>query len=461
MKNKLFAALMGAAVSLSLAAGADTVIPVYDKTVYYDGYNSNVFDKDIDDGILRHSNSHYAKRLTDGQLALIGDSLRLDVTLGARCDNYDRIAGFYLALVPKGQETYAFSDVERIEIARYITPFMDKNKKPDTVPYLYDMPGVSLILRDAALREEYDFWLESEVFGVPYAAWQQIAGCKDEDGNGRQDVFDVTARFVTGDPAPATDNNVLVPIYCRKSEATAGGNLNNYDERACDTLGVTSRKWVFNVPEDCEDAKIVFINSNHGANAGGEEYIRRMHIVYYDDGVEMKYFPGGVSCEPYRVYNTQPNGIYSTSRTEDFWRRNSNWCPGQAVPVREIHLGPVKAGEHSFMIRVPYAKFKDKQGDFRPSAYFQGVKKGQVPYNAADEVAERGPEVRTVLSGRVLSYVCADPIADARLYSFDAQLLIGDASPSGTMDLAGLPDGVYIAVFTTADGRSTAAKVIL
>lgn len=451
-------------VSLGVPALAElsTVIPVYDKTVYYDGYNDSIFDGHLDDGILRLRNSIYSRKLTDDLLAQVGDTLMLDVVLEARCDNYDRIASFNIALVPKGQQTYTYDDVERIEIARYITPFMDKNVTPDTVPYRYDITGVDHILRDAGLREKYDLWLESDIFGIPYAAWEQVKGC-DDDGTGkkRQDVFSVTARFQTNDAKPLTQDNVLVPIYCRKPEFRGEVNFNNHNEQACDTLGVTTRTWKFTVPEDCADAKIVLINSNHGANAGGEEYIRRLHIVYYDNDVAMTFIPGGVSCEPYRKYNTQPNGIYSSYRPESFWVLYSNWCPGQAVPTREIHLGAVKAGEHSFMIRVPKAVFQDKQGDFRPSIYFQGVKKGNVPFSDVEETFMAGPDVKIMVSGRTLTYECGEALTDVRIYSFDAQLLFGDANPSGSVSLAGYQPGVYLAVFMTADGRSTVRKIML
>ncbi len=465
MKRHFLTLGAGAVLAVSFAATtlADlaTVIPVYDETVYYDGYNDSIFDGHLDDGILRLRNSIYSRRLGDEQLALIGDSLRLDVVLGARCDNYDRIASFNLALVPKGESSYGYDEVERIEVARYITPFMNKNIMPDTVPYVYDIPGVALILRDARLREKYDLWLESDIFGIPYAAWQQVKGC-DDDGTGkkRQDVFAVTASLATDEAKPLTSDNVLVPIYCRKQEFHGDVNFNNHNERACDTLGITTRTWDFDVPEDCEDAKIVLINSNHGANAGGEEYNRRLHLVYYDGDIAMTFTPGGVSCEPFRVYNTQPNGIYGYSRPESSWKQSSNWCPGQAIPIREIRLGAVKAGTHSIMIRVPDAVFNGKQGDFRPSMYFQGMKKGEVPYDAIAETLREGPEVMTSMDGRLMSYECGTEISDVRVYSFDGQLLFGDASPSGTLSFEGYADGVYLVVFIAGDGRSTVRKVV-
>ena len=207
--------LAGGAVVLSAlsmtAAPEERVLGIYDKAVFYDGYNANVFDKDAADGILRHTNYLYAKRLTDADLQWFGNDLTMKVTIGALCDNYDRLGNVTLALVPKGEESYDINEVQRIEVARFVTPFMNKNRQPNSVPYEYKLPGLSLIMRDAALRAKYDFWLEFEVFGIPYAANQQIVGCAT-----RNDVFSGTLEFVSADePAMLTDDYVLVPIVLK------------------------------------------------------------------------------------------------------------------------------------------------------------------------------------------------------------------------------------------------------
>jgi len=122
-------------------------LQLFNEATFYDGYlfEKNP-DKDLQDGILRHSTSLYAVKLTDEQLALIGDSLRMNVFVKACCDNYDRIGNINLALVPKGAETYKPDETQRIELGRFITPFMNKNRQPDTVPYTYRLDYLSLIL---------------------------------------------------------------------------------------------------------------------------------------------------------------------------------------------------------------------------------------------------------------------------------------------------------------------------
>ena len=152
-------------------------------------------------------------------------------------------------------------------------------------------------------------------------------------------------------------------------------SFNNYQANATDTIGETTKRITFNVPEDVTEASLYLITSNHGANAGGEEYNRRFHYAYFDDSLELTYRPGRLTCEPFRQFNTQGNGIYSASpRTPAEWQSFSNWCPGDVIDIRQIYLDSVSAGEHSFLIRVPDAVFVGGQGNIPVSLYFQSKK---------------------------------------------------------------------------------------
>ena len=365
---------------VTVSAKADNTkvdtLTLFNEATFYDGY---LFDKNPDslvsDGILRHSTSLYAVKLKPEQLALIGDSLCMDVFVKACCDNYDRIGNINLAFVPKGDTTYIPDSTTRIEIGRFITPFMNKNKQPDVVPYNYHIDYVANILRDQKILADYDIWVEFELFGVPYAANQQVAGCA-----GRSDVFKGTLKFSTwARHDDYVDRDVLVPI-CMKKPEYRGGNLNNYNEQATDTLGKTVKTWHFTVPENVSDAQLVLITSNHGANSGGEEYNRRWHYVYVDDSLMLVYKPGRTTCEPFRKYNTQANGIYGyTKRSDETWQSFSNWCPGDVIDNRIISFGGFSAGDHTVRISVPEAVFADKQGDIPVSMFFQGVTEGSLP----------------------------------------------------------------------------------
>lgn len=454
MKKTLLAL---AAFATMASAGAESVT-LFSGLVFYDGYQPVILDADREDGILRHSNSIYAFPLSDELLDRTGEELHLSALLGARCDNYDRIGSFNIAFVPKGEQTYKFEDVSRMEIARYITPFMNMRRLPNEVPYEYDLPGLELVFHDPEVRANYDLWLEMDLFGVPYAANQQISGCAD-----RNDVFELATLLTWKDPQPETpiagEDDVLVPIYVKIQELHGNKNLNNYNEVATDTLGTTTRTWRFDVPSDVTDSRIVLINSNHGAAKNGEEYVRRLHLVYFDKDLKMAYTPGGVSCEPYRQYNTQPNGIYGYTPTDD-WAEWNNWCPGQAVPTRYVELGAVEAGSHEVMIRIPDAVFYGKDGDARPSLYFQGVKKGVLPSAGSSSARQlEALGLKWLREGDMVSWQSEADVESVTLHRLDGQAIYGSHSAQ-SVDLGRLGGQAGIVVLHFANGQTAFLKVI-
>lgn len=439
--------------------GRDTVT-VFDAVRFYDGYlvEKNPEDPTLD-GILRHRTSLYAIKLTDEQLAQIGDSLEMHVRVQACCDNYDRIGNVNIAFVPKGQETYKPDEVQRIEIGRFITPFMNKNKKPDTVPYEYKVPYLSYIFRDSELRAQYDIWVELEIFGVPYAANQQIKGCAD-----RSDVFLGTLKFSTinENRGVMTDKDVLVPIVIKNPEYIAH-NLNNYDERATDEIGKTIKTYTFTVPKDVADGQLVVVTSNHGANEGGEEYNRRWHYIYYDGGEEpvMVYKPGRNSCEPFRKYNTCPNGIYGYfKRSDETWQSFSNWCPGDVIDNRIIDLGEVKAGTHTVCISVPDAEFVGGQGDIPVSIFFQGLTEGILNNIEGVSMEESKPLVTITKTGKTLVAGSSEGIVSIELRDLQGKL-VRQTECCKTINCSGCASGIYLVSVELMNGIIETHKVLL
>lgn len=337
-----------------------TEVTVFDKVVFYDGYAATVSEP-VPTGAIRKSNASYVIKLTPSQIASLSNKLKIKVTIGALCDNYDRIGSVFVNMVNK--ET-AFSEgdvIKRLEVGRFITPFMNKNKDPKEVDYVFDTDNLALIFNDPAISDMYDFWMELNVFGVPYAAQEQVSGC-----SGRIDVFEGTLKFISTDESYDHINQLFVPIVTYKE-------MNNYNASGTDVIGQTVRTYTFNVDSNISNPKLYVITSNHGANANGEEYNRREHFIYFDNTLLDTYIPGGKSCEPYRIYNTQGNGIYGNSpRTLAQWLSFNNWCPGDIIPIRVYDLPNVNQGTHSFKIEVPDAEFVDGQGYFPVSVYLQG-----------------------------------------------------------------------------------------
>lgn len=334
-------------------------LTIFDEVVFYDAY-ANVVSDPVPAGVVRLRNDLFTRRLTPEELGVIQSTLRVRVVIGALCDNYDRIGSVALALVPKGLETYVADDVERIEVGRYITPFMDKNRQPDEVAYDFEADNLVPVLKDAALLARFDLWVELELFGVPYAANEEVAGCAN-----RNDVFRGTLILDSDGSRAAPVFDELIPVAYKAP-------FNNYQAGASDTRGATRKTLEFVLDTETRDAQLVLITSNHGASSGGEEYVRRDHFVYVDGERKLEYKPGRKSCEPFRKVNTQGNGIYGTSpRSDSEWQSFSNWCPGDRIDTRVIPLGPMSAGSHEFVIDVPDAEFMGADGNFPLSLYVQ------------------------------------------------------------------------------------------
>jgi hypothetical protein len=334
-------------------------LAIFDEVVFYDGY-AMLVDEAVPEGTQRLRNDLFARRVGADEVALLQQTLRAEVVIGALCDNYDRIGSVALALVPKGAATYVPEQVSRIELGRFITPFMNKNRQPDEVRYQLDVSNVVPVLRDADLWSQFDPWLELEVFGVPYAANEQVAGCA-----GRNDVFRGSLTLETDSSAAAQAFDELIPLAYRIA-------FNNYQEGATDQIGTTRKTIEFTLAAAATDAQLVVITSNHGANANGEEYVRRNHLVSVDGEVVLTYRPGRTTCEPFRAVNTQGNGIYGPTPMSDAeWQSFSNWCPGDVIDTRIVDLGPLAAGAHTFVIDVPAARFAGADGNFPLSVYVQ------------------------------------------------------------------------------------------
>ena len=441
------------AISALQLLHAQTTISIFDNVLFYDGYATTIDTPPPPPGIIRHRNDLYAVKLSDQQLSQIGSSLTMKVTIKASCDNYDRIGNVNLALVPKGDTTYKPDSVSRIEIARYITPFMNKNMMPNTVPYTYNIANVAHLLKETSITSVYDIWLELQVFGVPYAANTQVAGCA-----GRNDVFYGSVDFITSGTLATENNNVLTPLNFQK-------NLNNYG--ASDSIGLTRRTITFNVDQALTDAIFVLITSNHGANNNGEEYNRRQHYVYFDGNEVFTYIPGRTSCEPFRVYNTQANGIYGPSPMSDAeWQSFSNWCPGDVIDTRIIPLGPLTVGSHTFVLNVPDARFVGQQGDFPVSLYLHGKTSGTLPVAVRPTLDETsGLSVYPNPSSSQLTVKAegiSDPQAMMSIKNILGQTVWSSqvSQPEQVINVSHLPAGVYTLLYESTKG-SKHKKVII
>jgi len=422
---------------------AQTTINVFSQIVFYDGYAANVSNP-VPANTIRLANFRYAKKLTDAELNSFQNKITMNVTIGALCDNYDRIGGVHIALVPKNQLTYTLSDtgVKRIEIGRYITPFMNKNISPTSVPYTYELDNLYAVFSNTAIRNTYDIYVELDVFGVPYAANTQVVGCA-----GRNDVFQGTLDFVTlNDPTVTNSYNNLLPLL-------DSNELNNYN--STDQPGETVRLVNFSLNQSTDNAKFFIVSTPHGANSGGEEYVRRQNFVYLDNAQVLTFTPGGKSCEPYRMYNTQGNGIYGTTvKTTLWWTSWNNWCPGDSVPIRSFTSTSLAAGNHTIKYEVPTAVFQGQDGRIVLSMYMQST-------NQMLSVKDLSTVDVSVFPNPTADFVnikSDKKVKNIVVYSLDGKRL--NEVKDSRVDLTAYPKGGYLLDITLEGGLQFKHKII-
>jgi hypothetical protein len=446
-------------------------LTVFDQAVYYGMYEGMVSEP-IPDGAIRNSNSSYGKKLTDEQIDAIGNRLTMTVTLNPLCDNYDRIGNANLAFVPKNSTSYVYNDVQRIELGRFITPFMDKNvAEPNAVPYEFEIDNVTDILHDPVLRAEYDFWVELEVYGYQGGPGQGGAAVEIQGCAGRNDVYMGSLEFESlYDPNLIRGSNHLIPLsYKFELKNYVQATETNFQGQGTDVLDTTQRTINFTVPVTLQDAKFYIITSNHGSGANGEEYVRRTHNIYLDGSAVanrvLQYRPGGVSCVPYSVYNTQFSCIYNICYengtteprpdTNAAWSWN-NWCPGSKIPTRTADLGNLTAGEHFFKINIPTAQFFNNDGYFPMSVYVQGFsevlgneKVKMSTFTIAPNPVNNIATINVTNNQAIKSVVVANALGQTVMQG-----------KSTTVDMSSLQSGVYMVKVFFDNGQAATKKII-
>lgn len=459
MKKTLLKLSLCASMLLASVAQAQEfpyTLQLFDQAIYYGMYEATVTEP-IPEGAIRHSNSSYAKMLTEEQLASFGNTLTMTVRLNPLCDNYDRIGNVNLALVPKGQTSYVYDEVEKIEIGRFITPFMRLGLQPDEVPYVFNVDNLTRLFHDEIMLAQYDFWIELEVYGYQGGPGQGGAAVEVPGCAGRNDVYMGSLDFESGfNPQLEQGPNYFKPLEYKYE-------LKNYTLDGTDVLGQTVRTINFTLEEAVPNAKLYLITSNHGSNNGGEEYIRRNHFVYFDDVQVAMYKPGGVSCGPFFQYNTQPSCIYydcsqtpavPRPHTDAAWSWN-NWCPGDKIPIRVIELGDIEAGDHAFRIEVPDAVFAGGQGYFPMSVYLQG---------GTEVLDTPGFETATVsIYPNPVTNIATIASGNNQVRNVSVTNTLGQVVLTGnseTVDFSGFQNGIYI-VQVAFDNNTTVTKKIV
>jgi Peptide-N-glycosidase F, C terminal/Peptide-N-glycosidase F, N terminal/Secretion system C-terminal sorting domain len=427
-------------------AKAQTTVQLYDDALFYGMYQGTV-DEPLPPNAIRNNNTSYGIKLTEEQIASFGSTLTLNVNAASNCDNYDRIGNVNVAFVPKGATSYNYATTERIEIARFITPFM----VPDGslyVPYTYDVTNLLDIFKDAALSATYDFWVELEIAGYQGGVGQGGAAemypgiCA-----GRDDVYRGSLEFVT--------EGTYVPADLYFDQLSFKYELKDYTLDGTEEIGETVKSYTFTVDEDLEDASFHVVMSNHGSNSGGEEYKNRTHYIYLDDVEKVNYKPGK-NGEPFRQYNTQPNGVYGSAPLSLSYWTSRAWAPGAKIDTRIVPLGALSAGTHTYKMDVPSATFFGDQGYFPMSVYVQGKYATPAGTKGFDKVSFN-------VSPNPVNDVATITTNGEAVKSFTVVNTLGQVVLTGagnSINMGQLQNGIYVVKAEFANGQALSQKVV-
>lgn len=440
MKKNYFVSGVLALLMGTASFAQSNQLNIFNKIVFYNGY-ATTSTLPTPTGVVRLANARYAKKIEATDLSKVLNTLSLNVTIGALCDNYDRIGGAFFSMVPTG-DSITSANKQTIEIGRFITPFMNKNVSPTEVSYSYNLDHLVGVLKDPAFLQTHDIWVEFFLFGVPSAAQKQVAGCA-----GREDVFEGTLTFETTAGTNPKSSSLPKPLW----------NKNEMNKTTkSDFPGTAARIVYFSNDIELKDAYVQLITSAHGAGQGGEEYVRRDHFAYFDNNQVLKYKPGGISCEPFRQYNTQGNGIYGTSaKSTSWWTAWNNWCPGDKIPNRLIKLGNVLPGKHSFKVTVPSGQFPNNDDKIVVSAFLYSDDNA-VLANKTFEVIDY-----SIFPNPTTDLIQVETTAEVKgltIYDINGKMVL--KSNETKVNISNLPNQIYMLEVELADGKKLVDKII-
>ncbi|MDD7915337.1 PNGase F N-terminal domain-containing protein [Polaribacter ponticola] len=129
---------------------------------------------------------------------------------------------------------------------------------------------------------------------------------------------------------------------------------------------------VINLKKDAKNVKLHYITTGHGGHSGGDEFIKIKNSVYFNNKLVLDTIPWRDDCASFRRFNPtsgvwirKDSASYIDSKTRSYQIKEieeriassdlsrSNWCPGSAVKPMVVDLSDLKAGNHTFKIKIP------------------------------------------------------------------------------------------------------------
>jgi hypothetical protein len=137
------------------------------------------------------------------------------------------------------------------------------------------------------------------------------------------------------------------------------------------------------IPENVNNVELKYIATGHGGHEGGDEFVKKEHIISVDGQELQRFIPWRDDCAAFRRFNPH-SGVW-TEKTQ--WKNKeideriassdysrSNWCPGSDVSPLSIPLIGLNPGQHQLKFSIPKARpIKEKElNHWLISAYLVG-----------------------------------------------------------------------------------------
>lgn len=146
---------------------------------------------------------------------------------------------------------------------------------------------------------------------------------------------------------------------------------------------------VVNLKKGAKNVKLHYITTGHGGHSGGDEFIKIKNSVFFNNKLVLDTIPWRDDCASFRRFNPtsgvwirKDSASYIDFKTRSYQIKEieeriassdlsrSNWCPGSAVKPIVVNLGDLKAGNHTYKIKIPATPVDgDKLNHWLVSAY--------------------------------------------------------------------------------------------
>lgn len=144
----------------------------------------------------------------------------------------------------------------------------------------------------------------------------------------------------------ASKNNFLLPLFNTTNVMEMAGQ--EYATMFNNEKGLLVE---FTLDKDLKNAKLRYITTGHGGWENGDEFVPKKNSILLDEKEVNAFIPWRQDCGSYRLFNPASGNFNNGLSSSDYSR--SNWCPGTVTNPAIIELGDLKAGKHSFRIKIP------------------------------------------------------------------------------------------------------------